>query len=150
MKKSASKFPEVYDSIDAPIFVWYKVHDSSDLSWLLVKRKKVNKSLLKILEKAWEKIYNEYVSEFGFSENFRSLKEKELEIAKLQLDLILTNDRTLKIFIKQAQLELVDMQGGGNSSFMESKIAIESHFKFQVNMMQTSIREFYSYLKHLK
>lgn len=151
MKKSKLKLPEAYDSLDAPVFVWQKVHETSDVSWLLIKRKKLNAKLRSALQKIWEKIYDEYLAEFGFSEEFINIKDKELEIAKLQLQMILTGDRTKLAFIEIARIELDEMKKEiGKANFMTSKIAIENKFKFQINMMTTSIREFYSYIKNLK
>lgn len=146
--------PEFYDSLDAPVYVWEKVHESSDLSWLLVKRDagiKITKQLLSVLQDALEKIYNEYISEFGLSEEFVSIKQKQISIALKKCELIITGDRSLKTFIAVEELELQEMKKEiGKSSFMESKIAIENKFKFQLNMHTTTIREFHSYLKHLK
>lgn len=144
------RIPDHYDSIDAPVYVWNKIHETGDFSWLLVKRRKLTKSLRPALEKIWTSIYDEYIKEFGFSERFIAIKQKEIEIAKMQLELILTGDRSLRTFIKIEQQQLEEMnQGNSKSNFMQSKIAIEKHFKFQINTMTTSIREYYSYLKEL-
>lgn len=146
--------PDIYDSLDAPVYVWEKVHATSDLSWLFVKRDagiKITKQFVAVLEKAWEKIYEEYISEFGLSEEFITIKQKQIGIALMKCELILTGDRTLETFIEIEEYELGLMQKEiGKSNFMESKIAIENKFKFQVNMRTTTIREFHSYLKHLK
>ena len=151
MKSKKRSVPEYYDSLDAPVSVWQKVHETSDLSWLLLKRIKPNEKLRAFLQNAWDKIYNEYLAEFGLSENFISMKQKEIEIAEIELQLILSGDRTLIPFIKIEKEVLEKMKAGKSKiGFMESKIAIENRFKFQINMRSTSIREFYSYLKHLK
>lgn len=151
MRASSKKLPKAHTTIDAPVFIWHRVHESGDLSWLLEKRIKLTKRLRTYLKKVWEKIYDEYLHEFGFSENFIAIKEKEIEIAQLKCELILTGDRINETWIEIAEIELTDMKkGNGKGDFMQSKIAIESKFKFQINMTTTSIREFYSYLKHLK
>ncbi len=152
MKKSKKlSIPEHYDSLDAPIFVWNKVHETSDLSWLLVSRQPIVKPVRDILEKAWEKIYDEYLKEFGFSDQFLVIKEKEIEVAQLKLEYILTGNRTLLTWIAIGEDELTAMKGDvGRGDFMQSQIAIENKFKFQINEMTTSIRKFYSYLKQLK
>ena len=142
--------PDIYDNIDAPVFVWDRVHSTGDLSWLLLKKKKPDEKLLKKLSEAWEKLYNEYLEEFGLSETFKSLKEKEIELALLKLEQVETGDRKLNTIIKILEIELNEMKAStGRAGFMDTKIAIESKFKFQINLHQTSIREFYSYLKHL-
>lgn len=151
MKERMKAIPAHYDNLDAPIYIWEKIHFTNDLSWLLIKREKVNAQMLAALEKIWENIYDQYLAEFGFSETFIEIKKKEIEIAKLKLDLIITGDRINKTFIKVAENELDEMKKEiGKSDFMATKINIETRLKFQVNMMTTSIREFYSYIKHLK
>jgi hypothetical protein len=149
--KKRRPIPTCYDSLDAPVFIWHKVHETRDLSWLLVKRQKVSGLILSRLEKAWVRIYDEYLEEFGKSEEFMMVKRKEAEISCMQVELILTGDRTLETFIEIAQQELNELRGEmGKGDFMESKIALETKLKFQINLMNTSIREFYSYLKYLK
>lgn len=141
---------EIYDSLDAPVSVWEKIHKTGDLSNLLVKPKKVDDKLQVRLDAAWEKMYNEYLEEFGFSESFKSLKSKEIEIALLKCKLIQTEDRGFETEIEIAELELEDLRMGiSESDFKEAKIAIEKNLKFQINMSTTSIRDFYSYINDL-
>jgi hypothetical protein len=142
---------QLYDSLDMPVFFWNKIHQTNDLSWLMKKKQRITKAIAKKLSQVWDSMYQEYINEFGFSEQFAAIKAKEHEIAMLQMDLILTEDRTIETFIEIAMIELADMKkSGGKYGFLDSKIAIESKFKFQINLMQTSVREFYSYFKYLK
>lgn len=145
-------FQEIYDSLDAPVFVWEKIHQSDwDLSWLLVKRVPVNERLNKKLEKAWEKMYDEFITEFGFSDSFKSMLSKKIEIAKLKMRLAMTDDRSYETEIEIAELELSDLvKESSGANFGEAKIAIEKHLGFQLNMKKTSIREYYGYLNELR
>jgi CRISPR/Cas system CSM-associated protein Csm2 small subunit len=69
----------------------------------------------------------------------------------LQVEMAQTGDRSIKTFIKIAQQELQGIKEAEvKATFMDTKIAIENRFKFQVNLHQTSIREFYAYIPHLK
>ncbi len=141
----------MYDSLDMPAYYWVKVHDSADLSYLLIKRKKPTKTILEKLQKVWEKIYNEYLQEFGFSEAFVEIQEKKIQIAQFKIALVLTGDRINETEIELAEQELLELEKGmGKSNFMQAKMAIEKHFKFQINMMTTTAREFNAYLKDLK
>jgi CRISPR/Cas system-associated protein Cas5 (RAMP superfamily) len=142
---------EIYDSLDAPVIVWEKVHKTGDLSNLLISKTKINDNLQVKLEAAWEKMYNEYLEEFGFSDSFKSLKNKEIEIALLKCKLIQSEDRSFETEIEIAELELLDIKSEiTESDFKEAKIAIEKNLKFQINMSTTSIREFYAYINDLK
>lgn len=146
-----NSIPVHYNNLDAPIAIWEKVTVSNDVTFLLHKRERVSDKIMGVLRKSWEKIFDEYINEFGWSESFIALKSKEIEIARLQIDLLLTGDRSIETFIEIAQEERDNLQKTNSKlDFMQSKIAIESKYKFQLNMNTTSIREFYSYLKNLK
>ena len=151
--KKLNKFivPEHYKDLDAPVYIWNKVHETSDLSWLLVKRKKLNKKLSEFLSKVWEDIYNQYLAEFGWSDIFLDIVAKRKEIIELKMELISTGDRTNLTWIALAEEELIELKEGiGKGGFMQSKMAIERTLRFQINAHTTSIKEFYSYLKELK
>lgn len=152
MKKKKQGIPKHYDSLDAPVFIWNKVHETQDLTWLLVKKQKVSSRIMAKLEAAWEKIYNEYLRDIGASEQFIAIKRKEISIAMRKLKLIQTGDRTQLTWIEIEQEELEAMrQEASRGSFGKTKIAIEVQLlKFQMNPHTTSIREFYEYLKMMK
>lgn len=142
---------EIYNDLDAPVFVWEKIHKTNDLSWLLVKSRKIDEKLQAKLDAAWEKMYNEYLEEFGFSDSFRMIKQREIERAVLQCRLIKTDDRSYETEIEIADLEIADLKRGvGGYDLREAKRAIEMNVKFQINMNTTSIRDFYGYLKDLQ
>jgi hypothetical protein len=149
--RKAQPMPEHYDSIDAPVFVWQKVHETRDFTYLLKDRKEVPPHILIRLVTAWEKIYDEFLAEFGFNDLFLDIKKKEVALALLKLELIITGDRSLETFIEIEEEELKEMQKELKGvDFMESTIAIETRMKFQINPHNTTIRKFYSYLKLLK
>ena len=142
---------EIYNSLDAPISVWEKIHKTGDLSNLLINKKELTDNLIVKLEAAWEKMYNEYLEEFGFSDSFKDLKNKEVEIALLKCKLIQSDDRSYETEIEIAELELQDLKTGvSDSDFKDAKIAIEKNMGFQINMSNTTIRDFYGYLNELK
>lgn len=142
--------PSHHNTLDAPVFVWMKVHETGDLSWLLIKKRKLKKGEEASLSLVFEGMYDEYIKEFGISEYFAAIKNKELEIARLQIQRLKTGDRGLETFIEIAQVELEEMKKEGvKGSLIDTKIAIEREFKYQINLHETSIREFYSYVKHM-
>jgi hypothetical protein len=151
-KKVISRLPPHYSSIDdCPVFIWEKLHSSGDLTWMLIKKKTVPKKQMAELQKIFDSMYDEYFSEFGFNDEFLDIKRKEFELAKLKLQLIITDDRTLITDIEIAEEELKDMRGPiKKPDFMLSKIAIEKKLGHQLNMRETTVKEFYSYIKHLK
>lgn len=142
---------EIYDNLDAPVHVWERVLTTDDYSYLLVKRKKPDDKLQVKLDAAWLKMYSEFIDEFGFSEQFIERLKKEVEIAILNCELVKTDDRGFETEIEIAQIELDGMNiEKTRSNFIELKIAIEKSLGFQLNMRETTIREFYGYLNELK
>ncbi len=148
-KKKIQRIPAHYDSLDAPVFVWYKFHTTKDISWLLVKTRSITKRIGIALQAALNKMYNEYFTEFGYSAEFLKLKRKELEIALLRLEMIQSDSRANETWIQVAEMELSDLKGKEvKSDFLKSKITLEKHLKYQIDMQKTSIREYYTYLKN--
>lgn len=146
-----SKLPAHYQDLDAPVFIWNKIHQGGDLSWLLIKRKKLNDSLKEQLTKVWENIYNQFFKRFGWSDEFTEITNKEVEIGIMKCDLLISKDRILLTHIEIAEYQLKEMRKATmKGSFQQSKQAIERHYKFQINAHQTSIEDFYSYIESLK
>lgn len=153
MKKSKPHFaPKYYSDLEAPVFVWNKVHETGDLSWLLLKRiPKITKALAKKLTQVWENIYDEYIKEFGWSNEYIEIQEKEIEVRQLVLEHIKTEDRVLLTEIQIARQELSAMQAKqSKGNFTKNKHAIEKSMGFHLNLKEVSIREFYDYLKALR
>lgn len=157
LKKSSSKkskkasTPEVYDSLDAPVLIWNRVHETSDVSYLLMKRKPLTKKLRLLLEKVWEELYNEYIKVFGYSSSFIQITERIKKIGLLKVKMILTGDLSIENFIEIEENKLKDLQSRSvKSDFMKTKQQIEKHLGFHLSLKEVSIREFYSYLKNMK
>jgi hypothetical protein len=102
------------------------------------------------LSEILEKIFDEFSEVFGHSDNLIAIKRKQIQIAKLKMQQILTGDDTLVNDIEIGEMQIEEMKPKKKPDFMETVIAIESRFKFQINLHETSVRKFYSYLKHLK
>lgn len=141
-----------YTSIDdMPIFNWYKIHESADLSYVCVKRKKLNDKQIKIASECWTELYNDYISRFGFSESFLEVIEKQQEIALLMIQRAETGDESIETLIDIRTLELNKKQGDSPKiDFMEMKSSLEKSLGFRINIKDCSVNEFYSYLKTLE
>ena len=152
-KRKYSK--RVYKGIDEmPIYNWWQINSSADLSFVLIDKpkKKLNRFQIESLSFYWEKIYNEYISVFGFSEDFLRQLEKKKEIAILKLQMVVTDDYSLQTMIDIANIELQQMQEdiSGQSDFYESKATMESRLGFVLDPRKITVREFYSYIKNLR
>lgn len=137
-----------------PIYNWWKVNSTGDLSFVLLEapKKKLSDAKLKSLDKYWQMIFKKYISEFGFSEDFLRQIEKKKQITILTLRMIETDDLSLQTEIDLAHIELLQLidQSTGQSDFYETKISMERNLGFVLDPKKITVREFYSYVKNLK
>lgn len=162
MKESVNKqdsniLPEYYDSIDLlPIMNWNKIHETGDMTHLLVKKEKMNDEQIKLLLEVWRKLYDEYIDRFGFSESFQDMLTEKIKIGKLKLKKIITGDESISNFIRVHEIKLEALKSkamAGSSDIYKAKQAIESSVKYRgirISLTETSVREFYSYLQDIK
>ena len=145
-----------YTNIDElPVFYWRKIHETKNLSFLIRSdiislNKKLPKGIeLLILAQLWERIYDQYISEFGFSEEFLEIHRKKKEIAHYRLRMVAENNKSLQNFVNMAQNELdamIKAQGTGGNYF-ETKAFVESVMRVPIDDLKTSVSEFYFKLK---
>lgn len=141
-----------------PILLWDKVHSTQNLRYLYLDslrhiHRKPPTSWIEIyaLTMIWKNIYNEYLSVFGFHENYLLCIAKRKEIARLRLKLILTGDQSIRTFIKVCEHELAELEKDEMpSDLLTIKANIENAIGIRINPMECSIREFYGYVKFIK
>lgn len=139
-----------YSDIDEmPVYNWFKINSTQDLSFLLVKRKKLRPSEIKFLSKEFSKVYDQYIAMFGFNEMFLEILIKRLTIAKMQLRAIEKKDRGMATLIKIQEAELAQMVAmqPPTSTFYEIKDYVENKAGFQIDIHRMSVTEFYTKLK---
>jgi len=133
---------------DLPAHNWFRVHDTGDMSYLLRNRKKIGTMRQYLLSGVWADLYDQYIEAFGFSKEFLTILEKQKEVALLQCEKIMSNDKSLNAIINVAKSELNDMRkdtSGGN--YMTARMHIEKVTGVPFNLRTNSVYEFYSYLK---
>lgn len=145
-----------YTSIeDLPVFYWRKIHESKNLSFLIrsdiisLNKKHPSKINLFILAKLWERIYDQYIEAFGFSEEFLEIHRKKKEMAIWRLRMVAENNKSHQNFINACQIELdamIKAQGSG-SNYFETKAFVESVMRVPIDDLKTSVSEFYYKLK---
>ncbi len=149
-----SRKPSVkaYDSIeDLPVLIWDKINESKDVSLLLLNKPKITKRIKAELVLVWEKIYNEFISEFGFPESVKDQMRLRLKIARMKLEFAKTLDESLITFIELAEIELAEMTPKETkSNIYKVKSAIEDKKGFRLNLKEISVKEFYNYVNELR
>jgi hypothetical protein len=149
-RKRSLRISDHYSSIDElPVYLWDKMNSTGDVSFLLIKRKKITENMRAMLKKIRDKMHDEFIDEFGLSDAFLSITRNRIEIAKMKMQYVLDNDGSVLTFIEIAEQELDDqLKGTKKSNFLQSKVAIERELKFQINLRTTTVKEFYSYFKN--
>lgn len=135
-----------YTSIDTlPIYNWWQIHKTDNFKLLLINP--YNRASLEGLVLIWKQLYDQYFEKFGLGDTFISILEKKKEIALLKCERWVSGDKSMETEIKVAELELDQLENLGGSDFLETKAFIEKTLNFQINMKETSVSEFYTYLK---
>lgn len=141
------KQPETYNSVDdLPIKIWFKIHDTGDLS-LLCKGKQIYFDGLEIL---FETIYNEFISRFGFSDEYLSDLERKKRLANLQADFIITKQRHFKTLI--AVEKEIQRQNAKDVSKQDLEITlakISKYYGFKLSSRDLTVAEYYSYINNI-
>ena len=147
--KKESKRLDCYDTIDdLPIKIWFDVHMTSDYSLLLKNHEPLNSQELEFCFECWEKMYNQYIDQFGLSEEFLEDLNQQIEIANYRADFIITGDRYLLTLIKvgEARLEM-DKKDTEKPAHLETILArMSKHYGFKLNSKELTVVQYYSYL----
>ena len=135
-----------------PIYTWWQLHDTGDMSWLLKKGKSNwwKNIALKII---WIELYDEYIGVFGFGESMNEILIKEKELIRLYTNYIVKKDKGAGTFIIIAEKSLVEMKSkitNGEKNFYLTKARIEKLLGFTINPKECSVKEFYSYIKMIE
>jgi len=145
------RFSRKYSSIDdLPMYNWKKIHDTDELKWLFVGKVKCENTIE--LEKLWGNIYDEYLGEFGLSQDYKDILNVKRKIANLQADYIIKGDRILLNYInieENALQSLYDSNKGG-STFRDSLVHLEKMQGIKINTKTITVADYYNYLRSIK
>lgn len=144
----------MFDSIDTmPIYNWWRIHeDGTYLPLLRSNEITPNRAINKLLASRWEKVYDQYITRFGFAPELLAILEKKKKIAKLKVKRMITGDRSLNTFINIAKEELSALlnQESGKGDFYAVKALVEKQTGFRIDPHQVSVAEFMTYREELK
>lgn len=135
-----------YLSIDTlSIFNWWQIHQTNDFTLLQIDRSEaIDKKALGVL---WANLYDQYFAKFGLGDNFITILEKKKEIALMKCERWVEGDKSLETLIQVAEIELSELEAANGGDFLQTKGYIEKTLAFQINLKETSVSEYYSYLK---
>lgn len=142
-----------FRSIDElPIKSWFDIHNSGDYRLLLKEIVTINETDFEKLFDLWQEMYNDYMERFGLSEEFKENLDKQIEIAKLKAQLIITGKKHLRTIIRIKEEELnSDNSGIKKPLGLEELLAkMSKSYGFKLESKELTVVQYYSYLKALK
>ena len=147
-------YQKVFRDIDEmPIYNWNKIHETGNLEHLLKDGCKADKYEKMALLRRWKKMYEQFVSRFGFSDEFLSIIELEKNIALLKIEKAERGDENIQTFIEIDEIKLQKKKSelnGVKSDFFDIKAGVESSLGFHIDPKKCTVVKFYSYIKTLK
>lgn len=154
-KKKHTKLvvPAHHSSIETlSVFAWNKIHETGDLSFLLLKKNVLTLKQLTALQKTWDVLYQEYITVFGFGDNYKGILQERMSIGKLKLKKIISGDESVDNLMRHHKKRLDALESRNNKTGKDiytTKQIIEKHFGIRIILQETSVREFYSYLRDI-
>lgn len=138
-----------------PIFYWDRVQETGNLSYLIrtknvhIGKKKVGFIKELALKKVWNDLTEEYISKFGFSEDYIEIARKQKELIRLKVDRAINGNKSANAFINIIEQELSELQKPRVSgNFWKLKGALD-RAGFDIRPMETCVTEFFTHVKTL-
>ena len=98
---------ELFTSIDEmPVYNWFKIHQTNDLTLLVKSGKSETKKHSELLIATWDSLLSEFIDTFGVSETFKKIIRLRFSIETKKFQVIHTGDKSANTFIKLEQIEL--------------------------------------------
>jgi len=142
--KRTSFLSRVWGSIEEmPIYNWVKILETGDLKWLYINKGRVSEKS----NDHWLTLQQEYIDEFGLDENYKQQLRLMEKLKNLNLDFVLTRDRSLLNSIKMAEIDLDADSDKQAISFYQILDHVEKYKGYAIDPKKTSVMKWYYSLK---
>lgn len=143
---------EYFKSIDEmPIYNWFKLQESNDLTYLLKVQRKCSRRDIFTLQTALQDMTNEYIDTFGINEDYKKILELKRDIFIKEAQLAITGERINNTFINVLKGELkIALSKSQKSDTVDVSVHVSKYMGYRIDMKNTSVKEFYSILFHIK
>lgn len=145
-----SKIKYYTDIDEIPVFNWFKIQETNDLSWLLIKRAKVGAKLHKVLAEQIMHMHDQYIDAFGLSDKYRRMLELKRDIRVMEIDFFKTKNRALLTFIEVKKHELKALVGNGKKEDMGSVRVHVAKYLGTCDFKAMSVKFFYETLEEIR
>ena len=140
----------VFNTIeDMPIWNWIKVLETGKLEWIFIKGKG---RVTKKLAEHWLVLQQQYIDEFGLDEGYKQKLRLMSRLNNLNLDFVLTRDRSLLNEITMIGIDLKASDTQQPISFYDLLDHVEKYKRFSLdpkNPKELSVIKWYHTLKNM-
>jgi len=136
---------------DLPIKLWFDIHETGNYNLLLISKTKVTDKVYNTLHKCWESIYEQYIKEFGLSDDYLAHINIKKKIANLQADLIITGQKHFKTLIKIEREKIkINSLGEKKPASLNMNLAkMSKYYGFHLNSKELTVIDYYSYVNNI-
>ncbi|MES2287771.1 MAG: hypothetical protein V4547_18935 [Bacteroidota bacterium] len=135
-----------------PIYSWFKLQETNDLTYLLKVKKECSKSEVLTLQNALQIMTNEYIDTFGINDQYKKILELNRDIFIKKAQLAMTGERINNTFINVLQAELnALLKSNQKSDTGDVIVAMSKHIGGgMIDTKKMTVLEFYQILNHNK
>jgi hypothetical protein len=102
-----------------------------------------------ICAKHFDILMAEFIDFIGVSEDYRKYLNTLVELEMLNIDYLVSEDRSLLTFIKLKELELLELEKVEKKKEINVIVYVEKYLGFSL-ALDVSVKKFYSYLKMME
>ena len=154
LKKLFRKLPKKYLGTtylfldELPAKKWFKYFETKDLNYFVFEGKPTEEQKVK----AFETLYNEYISKFGLDEQYISHfnQQKNIELLKIKYALKKESHIFMHLKIALKKFEESKTIEEEPQTYLEIVASIEKGLNRNIDENNVSTEKFYNYLKQLK
>jgi len=127
---------------ELPIYNFNKIIKEGNLSFLLKSGVITDEA-----DFIWENIIDEFTKYVGFSKSYEDYMRFKKEEALLICQAYLEDKKYLLNFARVAAIQAEESLGKNEEDFEKSVALVSKYMGFRVNTKETTVKEFYSYVK---
>lgn len=140
---------------ELPIYNWWQIQATQDVSFLLRTRHQVNTLDKQALNVIFGELFDKYIERFGFNDTTILVYRKKAELIRLKSQRIMYEDNSLCTFIDILEYEIAEIEGkekadGAAFDFFKIKGYVDKFMGYAINPHEVSVTEFYNYIKMMQ
>ena len=137
-----------YNNIsEMPVYNWRMCNEGNPE----YTRLDINKGTMQEDSAAWDSVYDSYITKFGLGKEYLRVLEIRKDVALLQCDLVITDDKFLNNKIKRLNRELDEILSKPVEGDVTScVIHLSKWCGYRVNEKEVTVLEFYTMLQEYK